>query len=428
MTALSAAAATDVGRVREANEDSFLQGDSVFAVADGMGGHLAGEVASATALRPVAELDGRVFPDAESAATALRDAVIAANTAVAEKAAGEPTYRGMGTTLTAAMIEGRRMHFAHVGDSRAYLLRSGEFSQLTDDHTLVQHLIDEGQITREEAARHPQRSIITRAIGVSSDVEVDSMSLDLDEGDQVLLCSDGLSGVVDDDAIATELSREAPLGETVQHLVALANENGGPDNITVLLLRYGTPPTRDASAGEQAVPAAAVEGSRQVIRTRDGAGGSDWASRIGRLGGSQGDDESSRRAASARTQRIGAIAASVVVILLLAFFGGRWLLSRSYFVGLRQDRVTIFQGIPAEVGPFELYWPYEETTLTSQDVPEFYRNNLQEGITAADLGDARRIVAHAPRTAPASPSPAPTPTRTPAPSPTSAPSATSSPA
>jgi serine/threonine protein phosphatase PrpC len=253
--AIVATGLTDVGRVREANEDAYFVGTVVVAVADGMGGHLAGEVASAMALEPVRALDGTHFDDGADAVEALRDAVVRANDAVSQKAEDDPAYRGMGTTLTAAIIEGRRVHLAHVGDSRAYLLRGDRFSQLTDDHTLVQHLVDEGQITPEEAATHPQRSIITRAIGVSRDIEVDTVSLELDPGDQLLLCSDGLTGVISDADIAAELSRGDDADAVLARLVEAANRGGGPDNITAVLLRYG------AHASDAGSPAARRVGS-----------------------------------------------------------------------------------------------------------------------------------------------------------------------
>jgi PPM family protein phosphatase len=240
---VAATGLTDVGRVREANEDAYYVGTTLVAVADGMGGHLAGEVASATALEPVRALDGTRFDDGQDAIEALRDAVVQANDTVSQMAEDDPAYRGMGTTLTAAIIEGRRVHLAHVGDSRAYLLRGGRFSQLTDDHTLVQHLVDEGQITPQEAATHPQRSIITRAIGVSRDIEVDTISLELDPGDQLLLCSDGLTGVISDADIAAELSRGDDPDTVLARLVEAANRGGGPDNITAVLLRYGAHPS-----------------------------------------------------------------------------------------------------------------------------------------------------------------------------------------
>jgi PPM family protein phosphatase len=388
---------TDVGRVREANEDDFLVGTSIVAVADGMGGHLAGEVASHTALEPVKALDGTVFDDHETAIDALREAVIRANETVSKMAEDEPTYRGMGTTLTAALIEGRRLHVAHVGDSRAYLLRHGELAQITDDHTLVQHLIDEGQITREEATTHPQRSIITRAIGVSRDIEVDAVSIELEPGDQILLCSDGLTGVVGDADIAAELLRGDDPDETLQRLVAAANAGGGPDNITAVLLRYGEPfppaePGADAPTGTAPVR----------IGTRDDDANADWAGRLGnygalgRGGGTAGGGDDERRSTRS-LGRIAGILFATVLLLGLAFFGGRFLLDRSYFVGLDGDDVVIFQGIDADVGPVSLSRVFERTDLRVDEVASYYRSSLEDGRPATDLADARRIVNGAPR-------------------------------
>ncbi|MEX2550457.1 MAG: Stp1/IreP family PP2C-type Ser/Thr phosphatase [Nitriliruptoraceae bacterium] len=389
MRRLIATGDTDVGQVREGNEDALLIRDSVYAVADGMGGHLAGEVASATALEPVEHLDGKIFQDATHAVTALRDAVVAANERVSKLAKDNPNYRGMGTTLTAALVEGRRLHVAHVGDSRAYLLRDGQFSQLTDDHTLVQHLIDEGEITREEAARHPQRSVVTRAIGVSDDVDVDSMSLDLQGNDQLLLCSDGLTGVVEDEVIATTLLEHADPDEAVAALIALANEAGGPDNITVLLLRYEDPDTPE-------------EGRRNAtisISSRVESGDRNWAGEMGRYGalskgGPAAATESSedQRTVSGILGRASAIVLALVVILGLVLGGGQFLLSRSFFVGLDGDQVVIYEGINREVGPFELYRVVERSEVTIDDVQRWYRPQLETGAVAADLGDARSTV------------------------------------
>ncbi len=387
---------SDVGRVREANEDDLFVGTSVVAVADGMGGHLAGEVASATALEPVRALDGKVFADPESALSSLRDAVVEANATVSRMAADEPTYRGMGTTLTAAMVEGRRLHLAHVGDSRAYLLRQGSFSQVTDDHTLVQHLIDEGQITVEEAATHPQRSIITRAIGVSPEVDVDAVSLDLEEGDQLLLCSDGLTGVVPDERIAEELrSGDAPQA-TLDRLVEAANEAGGPDNITIVLLRYGDP---------QAPPAATTASSAPVrIGTRDESSGEDWAGRLGAYGALTRDGATVGGTDAEESAGIGRVLGRATAVLLgvallagLAFLGGRFLLDRSFYVGLEGDDVVIYQGVDAEVGPFTLNRVAERTEVTVDELAPFYVSVLEDGAQATDLQDARRIVDGAPR-------------------------------
>jgi PPM family protein phosphatase len=403
MTRILAAGVTDTGQVRPANEDAYLVGESVFAVADGMGGHLAGEVASATALQPIEALDGRVFPEATEAVTALREAVVAANAQVSKMAADEPSYRGMGTTLTATMVEGRRIHIAHVGDSRAYLLRNGHFSQLTDDHTLVQHLVDEGQITREEAATHPQRSIITRAIGVSREVDVDSMSLDLEPGDQLLLCSDGLTGVVEDEVIEGELTPDVDLEEALDRLVERANAAGGPDNITIVILRV------TADEGEQAAAGGNGDGPRPTdehgqplqVRTRDDRDGEDWADRLGNYGslgkgGAWSGSEAEERDGGGLL-KVGAVVLGIVVLLGLLAGGGWLLLSQSYFVGLEDEDVVIYQGLDAEVGPLELARIVERTELTAGEVPTWYRRSLEDGVAAADLNDARRIVANAPR-------------------------------
>ncbi len=416
-----AAGLTDVGRVREANEDAYFVGETVVAVADGMGGHLAGEVASATALEPVEQLDGRAFEDGPAALDALRDAVVQANTNVSRMAHEEPTYRGMGTTLTVALVDGRRLHLAHVGDSRAYLLRGDRFSQLTDDHTLVQHLVDEGQITREEAATHPQRSIITRAIGVSEDIDVDALSLELDPGDQLLLCSDGLTGVVDDDRIARELASRDDAERTLKRLVDAANAGGGPDNITVVLLRYG-----DGSSGGAAAASASEDdpddddtgpfggpdptaggGERApvLIGTRSEGDEADWAERLGNYGAlnpagvgtATRDDAGGERRATRRLGRLAIVLVSVAVLAGLAVLGARFLIDRSYYVGLDGEDVVIYRGVDLSLGPFDLGRVHERTDLSVDQVPSWYAESLEGGVTAADLVDARRIVDNAPR-------------------------------
>lgn len=392
MRRLVATGRSDVGRVREGNEDALLVRDSVYAVADGMGGHLAGEVASAAALEPIEELDGRIFQDDTAAVTALRDAVVAANERVSQLAIENPDYRGMGTTLTAALVEGRRLHVAHVGDSRAYLLRDGHFSQLTDDHTLVQHLVDEGQITREEAARHPQRSVITRAIGVSNDVDVDSMSLELQPGDQLLLCSDGLSGVVEDEDIARTLVEVHDPDDAVDALIELANDAGGPDNITVLLLRYEDTDAEDAPR------------HRTIsISSRVDAGERDWAGEMGRYASLnkgatvlEPDKDGDRRTVGAILGKATAIVLAVAVVAAVVLGGSQFLLSRSFFVGLDGEQVVIFEGINRELGPFELYRVTERSEVTIDEVQQWYRPQLEAGFPAADLGDARALVRNIP--------------------------------
>ena len=236
---LSSFAGTDVGLARSGNEDSHLRGRTAFAVADGLGGHQGGEVASAMAVEPVAALDGRAFADADQAAEALAGAVAEANRAILQRAREERELWGMGTTLTAAAVAADRLlQLAHVGDSRAYLLRGNELRQLTEDHTVVAEAVTRGLLTRAQAAVHPQRGVVTRAVGLDPGLRADTPPpLELEAGDQVLLCSDGLTEAVDEDRIAEVLAGEADGDGACRALIAAANEAGGPDNVTVVLLR-----------------------------------------------------------------------------------------------------------------------------------------------------------------------------------------------
>jgi PPM family protein phosphatase len=236
---LSSFAGTDVGRARSGNEDSYFCGRTVFAVADGLGGHQGGEVASAAAVEPLAALDGREFAEPDEAAEALAAAIQEANSAIMDRAAGDPDLWGMGTTVTAAALAAdHHLQLAHVGDSRAYLLRDGSLEQLTTDHTVVAELVRRGRLTPEQAAIHPERSILTRAVGLDPRIPVDTPDpVELRPGDQVLLCSDGLTEAVDHDRIGELLSATGDGDAACRSLIDAANAAGGPDNITVVLLR-----------------------------------------------------------------------------------------------------------------------------------------------------------------------------------------------
>ena len=235
---LSTFAGTDVGRTRSGNEDSYFCGRTVFAVADGLGGHQGGEVASAAAVEPLADLDGRDFATPAEAAEALAGAIAEANSAILERAAADPSLWGMGTTVTAAAVAGDLLQLAHVGDSRAYLLRDGTLDQRTTDHTVVGELVRRGRLTPAQAAIHPERSILTRAVGLDPRIPVDTPDpIDLHPGDQVLLCSDGLTEAVRDPQITEILSTQPDGNAACTALIDAANNAGGPDNITVVLLR-----------------------------------------------------------------------------------------------------------------------------------------------------------------------------------------------
>jgi PPM family protein phosphatase len=231
-----AGSATDVGHVRDANEDRLLCGSTVFAVADGLGGHAAGEVAATIALGPLAELDEEEFDDPDVAARALSDAFRVANHDVLE--AAREGREGMGTTLTAAMVVAGQLVIAHVGDSRAYLHRSGEpLHALTQDHTVVGEAVRAGRLDPAHAARHPHRNVLTRAVGLEHDIRIDlPPPLPLRDRDRVLLCSDGLTEAVADDGIAEVLAGGGDPDATCRDLVGAALAGGGPDNVTVVVL------------------------------------------------------------------------------------------------------------------------------------------------------------------------------------------------
>lgn len=231
-------ARTDIGKLRDINEDSFLADGRLFAVADGMGGHNAGEIASAVGLQTFAERFGPPEPGAadDTILEAMRASIEFANEVVHAEAAGKRAYAGMGTTMTAAYLDGPRLFLAQVGDSRAYRFREGELTQLTVDHTLVQEMIARGEIDDELAQIHPLRHVITRALGTFPNVTPDVTRHDFQPGDKLLLCSDGLSSKLAAETIKSILAEAAGLEEAADRLVQGALAAGGEDNITVILI------------------------------------------------------------------------------------------------------------------------------------------------------------------------------------------------
>lgn len=252
---VDAAAATDVGLVRDHNEDSYILDTPLYVVADGMGGHLGGEVASSIAIETVRER----FK--EAGAEAVPDAVREANDAILERGQVDAEVTGMGTTFTSAVLTATTLNIAHVGDSRAYLLRDGELRLLTDDHTLVGEMVREGSLTEDQARVHPRRSILVRALGIEPNIEVDRLALPVRDGDRVLLCSDGLNSMITDAAIAEILAGEGIPAEACQRLIGAARDAGGTDNITVIVMGFTAEPTDviDSNA-EATVPSAEASG------------------------------------------------------------------------------------------------------------------------------------------------------------------------
>lgn len=378
-----AGAKSDVGRIRRGNEDSYLMDEPIFVIADGMGGHIAGDVASSTAVEAIAG-------DLQSADAAnphtLVSLVRKANTAVWEKAQSDPSLRGMGTTCTLMMIEDSTAHLAHVGDSRAYLYRSGELSQLTDDHTLVWRMVQEGRLSPEEAENHPQRNIITNALGLDSDVQVDISSFDLVAGDRLLLCSDGLTSMVDAERIRRTLAEADDPQRAAEDLVELANSAGGEDNITVVVLDLKD---SDSSIDDDTGALPAATGQNERSDTPVDQEVSDTSGRITRA-------TSARPAAHRPRYWLRRLVAGIIVLGLLAlagFFVIRWQLGNSYFVGVDDSGlVTIFQGRPEDIAGISLHSEAQQTELAIQELPEFMRDDVEEGIEADSLSDARNRV------------------------------------
>jgi serine/threonine protein phosphatase PrpC len=255
----SYARASDTGKKRRRNEDSYVVSPPLFAVADGMGGAQAGEVASKLAAAALEEMT----PGGESAAETVTALIQEANRRVYERAASDPSTSGMGTTMTVAIVEGNDVTIGHVGDSRAYVARDGRLEQLTEDHSLVNELLKSGKLSREEADIHPQRSVITRAVGTDPDVDVDAFTVGAREGDVFLLCSDGLTDMVTDDDILDVVERHrGDLDRVTKALVSAANRGGGEDNITVIAFAIAA----DAAVDETArMPAQADDDTLEGI-------------------------------------------------------------------------------------------------------------------------------------------------------------------
>jgi PPM family protein phosphatase len=389
------AAATDVGRMRKNNEDSYLSSQPVAAVADGMGGHSAGEVASAIAIEELAALRDRGPWENETAATDdLKQAILRANRRIREMAAGDRRLNGMGTTLVALLEDGDMVHVANIGDSRGYLLRQGELSQVTVDHSLVQELVDDGRLSPEDAERHPQRSVITRALGIDHEVEFDLFTYKLQLGDRLLLCSDGLSDVVEPARIRKVLLRMPSAQRAARELVRVANEQGGPDNITVIVVdavdeataaaqEAGGDTTGDLTAGSAtgALPAVAGDGET--------AGG--------RRGGRAARAAKDRSLAMHRRLQRFLIAGIVVLSVAALLVAGRSFLFSRYWVGFDGDAVAVFQGVPGNVAGLRFSRLVERSPVSRAEVPAGYVARLEDGVTADDLADARSIALCAPQ-------------------------------
>ncbi|MCC7078555.1 MAG: Stp1/IreP family PP2C-type Ser/Thr phosphatase [Acidimicrobiia bacterium] len=401
------AARSDTGKVREHNEDSYLVRAPVFAVADGMGGHEAGEVASSVSLSVFED----AVPDETAPANWMTEILERANAAVYEAGTHTGGMLRMGTTLTAAYVTADSVWLGHVGDSRAYLLRDTELRQLTDDHSLVAEWVRDGRLTAEEAALHPQRSVITRALGIEPDVQIDVSRITPQQGDRILLCSDGLTGELSDAEICGILREEVEPETAAQVLVDTANDHGGEDNITVVVIDFlddplpATPGIRPepqaapSPAEDETAPATATEPVASPPRAEGSPGlvVRDLPSegRAEGRGEARGADESAGVPGGRRFWiRFGMWAALTLVIVLGGWIGLNWYISSSWYVGVHDGNVTVFQGVPEGVLGMSTGRVWDRTSLPVTLLPTTTREKVEAGIAADSREDAEEIVAN----------------------------------
>jgi len=397
--ALRYAARSDRGLIRTNNQDSVYAGPRLLAVADGMGGHAAGEVASNIVITSLAYLDED--RRADDLITELRAATADANSHLRDLVAEDPNLDGMGTTLTALLFAGGRIGLVHVGDSRAYLLRGGQLAQITHDDTFVQALIDEGRLTEEEAHSHPQRSLILRALN-GTDVEPDLSIREARVGDRYLLCTDGLSGVVSTETIFEALQVPDPQ-QSADRLVELALRGGGPDNVTCIVadvidVEYGddTPVVDGAAGGNrgQRDPAPTSAAARAALA---------------------GPRPERPEPADGPARRRRPLRFTLLTLLVLVLLGGglyglwRWTQTQ-YFVGVAGDNVVVYRGINTALGPLRLYEVVSVSDLRTGDLQQVARRQVESGIGADSRPVADQIVSRLyDQRLPPCPKPSPTP-------------------
>jgi protein phosphatase len=386
------AALTDVGRQRQSNEDSFLEREPVFAVADGMGGARAGEVASRMAVEAFDAAEPGQSPEG-----LLRGVAREANRRIYEMAQSDSEHAGMGTTLTAAMVAGREVAVGHVGDSRLYRFREGKLERLTEDHSLVEELVRQGRLTPEEAETHPQRSIITRALGPEPDVDVETFTQTGRDGDVYLICSDGLSGMVPEEEMAAILSESHSLKEAAYRLVDTANQKGGKDNITVVLFRLESDGDDDDEGVSSDTLAGQETGGLSAESVREEVAREEAEGATTALSADEADAERARLeerpsavrvrppsdAAGERSRRPGwwtrsraRIGAALALLALAAAVVGLYVGSRQFYFLGTDDRgvVALYRGLPYDL-PLGVH---------------LYTKEFSSDVPASAIGDKRQ--------------------------------------
>jgi len=440
--ALRFAARSDVGMVRSKNDDSAYAGRYLAVVADGMGGHAGGNVASASTVLDLVHLDHRGHRG--DAGTHLADEIQTANSLLSDLVAANPQLAGMGTTVTAILLDDRTLQLAHIGDSRAYRLKNGIFEQITTDHTFVQRLIEEGRLSPEEAEIHPHKSVLMRVLGdVDASPELDLESFDAESGERWMLCSDGLNAVLDDRVVEQALRETPDIRDCVDTLIELTLAGGAPDNITIAVVEVAEqgddappapiPPARQLDSEQNAAPADGSDAPHSTINGNGDLPGTavradvirqDLAKRPHVLVGSAAlatetgqipivtQRSTERRAAMMLTHRAEPDAddddqtsparkhpwlipafLSLMTLILIAVLGlgYTWTQTR-YYVAEDDNRVAIYTGVPQMIGPISLSEVYETTDIPVSNLPEYQRSRVSNTLPAASLAEAERIV------------------------------------
>lgn len=385
------AARSDIGLLRGNNQDSGYAGPHLLVLADGMGGAAGGDIASSVAVAHLVPLDTDAIP-ADQILLRLRLALQEAHDELVERTEVEPKLRGMGTTCIAVLRSGNKLGMVHIGDSRAYVLRQGELSQVTTDHSFVQYLVATGQITPEEADTHPQRSVILRVLGdAPGPIAADESMREAVLGDRWLLCSDGLSGVVSHDTIQEVMATVADPGECADKLIELALNGGGPDNVTCVVADVVSA-TDSVATTPQVVGAAATD---RLAPTRGGQGAAGKAAALVGRSPVEDDDEAEDTPAQRSWWRRGLQwGIGVVVVALIAGLGvtgWSWTQNQYYAVGDGTE-VVIYQGIPQQVGPLSLSHPVEKTGIMLADLTPADRLRLAEPVTEKSLEQIREYL------------------------------------
>jgi PPM family protein phosphatase len=388
---LTYAARSDVGLLRDGNEDSGYAGPHLLAVADGMGGAAAGEVASSVVIAAYARLDDEE-PSGDLLA-ALEDTMQYAEGQLSALVETEPGLTGMGTTLTAIIRSGTRLGLVHVGDSRGYLLRNAKLERLTRDHTLVQSLIDAGRLREEDARTHPQRAVLTRVLDGSHPVEPDLSMREMRIGDRFLLCSDGLCGVVTDETIESTLTEYADPDEAADALIGLALRGGGPDNITCVVADVVDVDDDDDDENALVVGAVGVQHNSRRLRLPDTPAG-----RAARLTQQSFDTSVDPRRRPRRMVILLALAILAVGMLLGAMIGWYVWAQQQYYVGAADSDsgdgqvVAIYRGPAEQLFGLQLSRVVETSPVTFDSLPEFEQDQVSATIPARSLEGAQEIV------------------------------------